>query len=157
MAVDYLIELEATSVQSQTASAITGILAGFDEDRQPLVIYDDRLDSVAVRARSTVDLHAAHIGQPVVLVLERGDAQRPIVIGCLRSPEGLPLSEQPGRIEVDADGQRVIVTAKRQLVLRCGRASITLTCNGKILIDGAYVSSNSSGVNRVKGGSVQLN
>jgi hypothetical protein len=42
-------------------------------------------------------------------------------------------------------------------VLRCGQASVTLTKAGKVLIRGTYVSSRSSGVNRIKGGSVQLN
>jgi hypothetical protein len=58
---------------------------------------------------------------------------------------------------VDCDGDRLIVTAKEQLVLRCGAASITLTKAGKVLIRGAYVSSTSTGVNRINGGSVQLN
>jgi len=49
------------------------------------------------------------------------------------------------------------VSAKEQLVLRCGKASITLTKAGKIVIDGAYISCRSSGVYRIKGGSVQLN
>lgn len=51
----------------------------------------------------------------------------------------------------------MIVSAKEQLVLRCGKASITLTKAGKVLIKGSYVLSRSSGVNRIKGGSVQLN
>ena len=51
----------------------------------------------------------------------------------------------------------MIVSAKEQLVLRCGKASITLTKAGKVLIEGSYVSSRSTGVNRVKGGSIQLN
>ena len=42
-------------------------------------------------------------------------------------------------------------------MLRCGKASITLTREGKVLIKGAYLSSRSSGVNRIKGGSVQIN
>jgi len=67
------------------------------------------------------------------------------------------MSVTPGLVEVDADGQRLFVTAKQQLVLRCGAASITLTKAGKVLIQGSYVSSRSSGVNRIKGGSIQLN
>jgi hypothetical protein len=42
-------------------------------------------------------------------------------------------------------------------VLRCGKASITLTSAGKVLIRGTYVLSRSSGVNKIKGGSIQLN
>jgi hypothetical protein len=60
-------------------------------------------------------------------------------------------------VELENDGERLIVTAKTQLVLRCGKASITLTNAGKVLIEGAYVSSRSTGVNRINGGSVQLN
>ena len=48
-------------------------------------------------------------------------------------------------------------TANKQIVLKCGKASITLTRAGKVLIRGAYLSSRSSGVNRIKGGSIQLN
>jgi hypothetical protein len=52
---------------------------------------------------------------------------------------------------------RMVVSAKEQMVLQCGKASITLTKAGKVLIQGSYVSSRSTGVNRVKGGSVHLN
>ena len=67
------------------------------------------------------------------------------------------LPEQPGQVEVDADGERLVVSAKEQIVLLCGQASITLTKAGKVLIQGTYVSTRSSGVNRVKGASVQIN
>ena len=78
-------------------------------------------------------------------------------MGVLRAGEGWPLTEQPGQVEVDADGQRLILSAKEQLVFRCGKASITLTKAGKVLIQGSYVLTRSTGVNRIKGGSVQLN
>jgi hypothetical protein len=110
-----------------------------------------------VRARSIVDLHGAHIGNSVALMFDGGDAERPIVMGLLRDTAGWPLAEEPDQVQVDADGQRLVVTAKEQLVLRCGKASITLTKAGKVLIEGTYVLNRSSGVNRVKGGSVQLN
>jgi hypothetical protein len=55
------------------------------------------------------------------------------------------------------DGKRFVFTAEDEIVLRCGRASITLTRAGKVLIRGAYLLNRSSGVNRIKGGSVQIN
>jgi hypothetical protein len=60
-------------------------------------------------------------------------------------------------IEVQRDGEQLTLTAQREIVLRCGNASITLTRAGKILIQGTYLLSRSSGVNRIKGGSVQIN
>ncbi|RYF80416.1 MAG: hypothetical protein EOO29_13975 [Comamonadaceae bacterium] len=134
------------------------LIAITDEGRAPIVRCGDPPGGTALRARSVVDLHGAHIGHAVVLSFEGGDPQRPIVMGVLRQAnEGWPLTDAPGQIELEADGARMIVSAKEQLVLRCGKASITLTKAGKVLIQGAYVSSRSSGVNRVKGGSVQLN
>jgi hypothetical protein len=90
-------------------------------------------------------------------MFEDGDSSRPIIMGVLRGEEGWPLDQKPAEVEVDVDGERMIVSAKEQLVLRCGKASITLTKAGKVLIKGSYLLSRSSGVNRIKGGSVQLN
>jgi hypothetical protein len=90
-------------------------------------------------------------------VFERGDPARPIVTGRLRKGTAWPTSDAPPHVEVDADGERLTLAVKDQLVLRCGQASITLTAAGKVLIHGTYVSSRSTGVNRIKGGSVQIN
>ena len=139
-------------------AVVTGeLIAITDEGRTPLVLFSGQQGSAAVRARTVVDLHGPHIGQPVVLMFEAGDATRPIVMGVLRQAEGWPLADPPAQVEVDANGERMIVSAREQLVLRCGRASVTLTKAGKVLIQGSYVSSRSTGVNRVKGGAVQIN
>jgi hypothetical protein len=92
-----------------------------------------------------------------VLVFEKGDVDHPIIVGLLRGQRAWPLAETPGLVEVDADGERVILDAKEQIVLRCGKASITLTKAGKVLIQGEYVSHTSTGLMRIKGGSVQVN
>jgi hypothetical protein len=123
----------------------------------PLVTYAGQSGTAAMPARATIDLHGSHVGRAVVLLFEDGDPGRPIVAGCLREADGSTAPDAPGHVEVDADGERMIVSAKRQLVLRCGKASITLTKAGKVLIQGAYVSNRSSGVLRLKGGSVQIN
>lgn len=148
----------APGVPALPGVVIGELLALADGGCAPLVRYPGQPGVAALRARSSVDLQGHHIGQPVLLMFEQADAGRPIVIGLLRDTQaGWPLDEPPAQVEVDADGQRMVVVAKEQLVLRCGKASITLTKAGKVLIEGTYVLSRSSGVNRVKGGSVQLN
>ena len=127
-----------------------------DDGRTPLVLFPGQLGAAAVSARSVVDLHGRHIGRQVALMFDGADIAKPIVVGILRDADGWPF-EQEVAAEVEADGERLIVSAKRQLVLRCGRASITLTKEGKVLIQGTFVSSRSSGVNRIKGGFVQIN
>jgi hypothetical protein len=138
---------------------ITGtLLALTDDGRTALVGYPGQPGAAALRASSVVDLHGPHIGQSVVLMFEQGDVHKPIVMGVLRGATGWGEADTPpATVDVDADGRRMTVSASEQLVLRCGKASITLTKAGKVLIDGSYVLSRSSGVNRIKGGSVQLN
>jgi hypothetical protein len=104
-----------------------------------------------------VDLHGPHIGCDVVLVFEDAGSAKPIIVGCVRNAGHQTTAQAVGQIEVDADGERLIVSAKHGLVLRCGKASVTLSADGKIVLRGTQVVSHASGVNRVKGGSVQIN
>lgn len=152
-----LLRLPTAPAATALPAAVLGELLAVAEDgAHPLVRYG--ADGVAaLPARSTVDLHGAHVGAQVVLVFEDGDPARPIVIGLLQGGASWPLPEPPAEVQVDADGRRLLVSAREQLVLRCGRSSITLTRAGKVLIEGHYVLTRSTGVNRVKGGSVQLN
>jgi hypothetical protein len=137
------------------AGVVVGELVGMT-DQTPLVTFPGQPGSAAIPARSIVDLHGAHIGKPVVLAFDGGDVGRPIVMGVVRVG-ATPVDLSPGQVELDADGARLIVTAQQELVLRCGKASITLTKTGKVLLDGTYISSRSSGVNKIKGGSVHIN
>ena len=138
--------------------AVTGTLIGFEDNgRVPLVLFQGQPGSAAVAAASTVDVSGPHIGHRVVLIFERGDPGRPIIVGLLHGERAWPLEQTPGQVQIDADGKRLIITAHEQLVMRCGNASITLTKAGKVLIQGDYVSTTSSGVMRITGGSVQMN
>jgi hypothetical protein len=140
------------------AGVVIGTLVGFDlETRQPLVIYPGQPGESALPARAVLDLQGGHVGGDVVLMFDGCDPRRPIVMGCVRPSAGWPATDVSSPVEVDVDGQRLVVSAVEQLVLRCGKASITLTRAGKVLIDGTFVLSRSSGVNRIKGGSVQIN
>jgi Domain of unknown function (DUF6484) len=138
---------------------VVGELLGIrDQGRTPIVSYRERSGAIAaVAARSIVDLQAIHIGKQVVLMFEDADPARPIILGALRSDQRVPFETRPGRVEVDADGERLIFSARETLVLQCGNASITLTKDGKVVLRGTHLTTHASGVNRIKGGSVQIN
>ncbi|MCC8392513.1 DUF6484 domain-containing protein [Paraburkholderia sp. MMS20-SJTR3] len=133
------------------------LLAIAEEGHTPLVRHAAQEGTAALAAQTLVDLHEAHIGFRVALLFEDADPRRPVIIGVLHEGGVAPSRTAVGNVEVDVDGERLIVSAREQLVLRCGNASITLTRAGKVLIRGTYVSSRSSGANRITGGSVQLN
>jgi hypothetical protein len=60
-------------------------------------------------------------------------------------------------IDADADGRRVRVSAKDEIVFQCGEASITLKSDGRVIVRGTYVETHSTGTNRIKGGQVRIN
>jgi hypothetical protein len=150
------------SMRDSSATATSGVVVGRlvgirDEGRTPLVVFAGQSGTAAVAARSTVDVQPGQVGRQVVLVFEQAEMTRPIIIGVLRGEEGASPLGESRQVAVDADGERLVVTARQQLVLQSGKASITLTAAGKVLIQGTYVLSRSSGVNRIRGGSVQVN
>jgi hypothetical protein len=72
---------------------------------------------------------------------------QPLILGLIQPP--VP--------EVEADGEKLVLEARREVTLRCGKASIHLTADGRVTIRGTQVLSRSDGPNRVQGASVQLN
>lgn len=100
-------------------------------------------------------------GKPVLIAFVENDVKRPVVMDMIQDRIAPPDSELTvNRNELDdvhIDGETVTFDAKKEIVLRCGKSSITLTRAGKVLIRGAYLLNRSSGVNRIKGGSVQIN
>ncbi len=161
---------------------VDGILVGHVVSLCPLVVRFDECEEV--EARAFCDPAALAVGAAVALAFEGGRADRPLVLGKMARPAAAPTltwAEVPSapdpavlaapdpttdvpatptgaaKLDVRADGDRVEIAAERELVLRCGSASITLTKEGKLLLRGAYVSSRATGVHRIQGGVVEIN
>ena len=135
---------------------VIGVLLGFTESGRPLVAFPGNQNKTGIQASSTAVLNHDDIGREVALLFEGGNPECPIVIGRIQHPEEIVAPEmQP--VIVEKDGDRLLLKAKDEITLKCGKASITLTRAGKIIIRGKYLLSRSSGVNRIKGGSVQIN
>jgi hypothetical protein len=93
---------------------------------------------------------------PALLVFEEERNDRPIVVGLLQDPSAAG-ARMPPPLVARVDGKRVVIEADDEIELRCGKASIVLRKNGRLLIRGAYVETRAEGVNRIRGGSVQIN
>jgi hypothetical protein len=134
---------------------VVGRLAGLDPSGAPRVDFPNNTHGV-LPALSTVTLTKSDIGRQIVLQFQEGDSRRPIILGLLQpAQEGTPAAAKP--IVAKVDGDSLTIAATREIVLQCGKASITLTADGKVAIRGTYLLSRSSGVNRLQGGSIELN
>jgi hypothetical protein len=149
---------EVEARPAERPAAATARLHGFDMDDRPLIVGVADLQGEIVPARSSVMLRRSDIGSDVVLLFEAGDPRRPIIVGVLQQPGVVERASSPSAtVAVQADEDRIVITAEREIVLRCGDASITLTRAGKVLITGTYVLSRSSGYNKIKGAAVDIN
>ncbi len=162
---------------------IIGTLMGLDHQGKPLVDFSGNLKNEAIAAISTVSVNLQNSGRQVALLFENNNIEKPVIIGLIHNPlqdildnfelanidNSVPESadseisdsvDKAMTTKVDGmlmDGERVIFEARKEIVLKCGESSITLTKAGKILIKGKYLLNRSSGVNRIMGGSVQIN
>lgn len=131
---------------------VIGKIVGVISTAEALIEVARVSPGTAMKARTVVSLTENDIGRPAVLAFEDGDLAKPIILGLVKTVEN-----GVGKVGVRADAGRFVVTAEREIELRCGEASITLTRAGKVLIKGEYVLTRAKGLNRIKGGAVSIN
>jgi hypothetical protein len=140
-----------------------GRLVAFDGDRQPLVEFPENPTFAPAKSRTCVELDERDLCAEVALGFERGDLGRPLILGRVVAPAD---GEASDRLEVEMDLQDLAagsspedlrLIAARSVTIRCGKSSITLHRDGRVLISGTYVETRSSGTNRIQGGSVRIN
>jgi hypothetical protein len=159
-----LVQRSATNAQSSSALALTpaaafpavATLQGFDLQDQPLIANLALCPGQVLTARSALPLRQSMIGRSVVVVFEGGNPQAPIIMGVVEQQPLQPTPPADG-LSVQADGERHVITAEREIVLRCGDASITLTRAGKVIIKGHYILSRATGYNKIKGAAIDIN
>ena len=140
---------------------IEGVLLGkvvsCDNSGAVTVDYPDNPTDSPLLAASVVMISENDINKDVALMFEAGNPQRPVIMGQLQHAPAQVEKNTTDAVNVQLDGKRLTFTAEQEIVLRCGEASITLTRAGKVIIRGEYLLSRSTGTNRIKGGSVQIN
>ena len=166
----------STANQILPGEIIIGSLVAVDSENRPMVDFAENVTDIPLLALSTVEIHKKYIGRQVALLFANGNPTSPVIMGLIHSPldvmlenheqnsnsENVPVTEIllpapsiSGDLKID--GKRVVIEAADEIELKCGESSIVLTRAGKILIRGKYLLSRSSGVNRILGGSVQVN
>ena len=161
---------------------IIGVFTGLNELGKPLVNFAYNVKNHPIVAITSVALNQKQTDRQVALMFEEGNIEKPIIMGVIHNQlddilENFEFTSRENTDEENSqiisentnnelqektddaylDGKRVVLEGKEEIVLKCGDASITLTKAGKILIRGKYLLNRSTGVNRIMGGSVQVN
>jgi Domain of unknown function (DUF6484) len=141
---------------------LIGKIVAFVPEIGPFVDFPGNPKQTPLASRSTVHLESSFKGKEVTLLFEGANVAKPIITGVLQDHVETPgkdiaPSVHKNSVVAHVDGESLVLKAEEEIVLECGKASITLTKAGKVLIKGEYVLSRSSGANKIKGGSVQIN
>src|SRR5262249_24352207 len=147
-------EVGEPSAFAASSSLTAGRIVAFMEGLRPLITLPDHPGAPTVVARTTVSLGPDDVGRDVVVWT--GPSLGPVVLGkLLDAVEARESAVTP--VTVESDGDRIVLVADKTISLRCGKASITLSGDGSVIIEGARVTSRSIGINRVMGAAVHIN
>ncbi|MER8433110.1 DUF6484 domain-containing protein [Mesorhizobium caraganae] len=141
-----------SDVRERIDGVVIGIFLGFDDAASPLVVFPGNPEETALPARSLTELTADMIGWEVALLFQEGDATRPLIVGRIVEP-----ARKTAAPHVVRDGERVRIIGEERIELRCGKATILMEKDGRIIIRGTYVTSQASATNRIRGASIDLN
>jgi len=152
---------EADAGTPRFRGVTVGWFRGWAENGSPLVEMVGARQGVLLPARAAAALREEDAGAQVAVVFEDGLADRPVILGLLQAPPRTFVddaeSSQPLPLTVDVDKKRIVLRATEEIVLECGGSRIVLDKTGKVVIHGDRLLSRARGVNRIKGGSVQIN
>jgi hypothetical protein len=151
---------------TEAAGACIGRVVSFEAGQVCVEFEGNMRGPLVARVSAAIDdvalAEAAREKQDVVLLFEGGSPTRPLLVGVLRSATPLvdaslagplPQGEKVARV----DGRRVVIEGHEEVVLRCGKASLTLQRNGRVVLRGVNVISQAEEVQKIRGGKVQIN
>ena len=174
---EQLNEISATDESSTREAGIAageiiiGSLVAINGDGQALVDFSQNPSDSAIQAMVTTVITQQQVNRQVALLFNQGDLNKPVIMGFIQSPlqdmldnhepqhetEKVELTADLNIDDVKVEGEKVTFEAQDEMVFKCGESSLVLTKAGKIMIRGKYLLNRSSGVNRIMGGSVQVN
>jgi hypothetical protein len=145
-------------LETRPAEVVIGRIVGIGADGAPIVDFPENPAGEPIPAMATALYDIESAGRNVALMFISGDLSRPLAIGIVAHPSGNEAVDASApAAKADEPPDCLTLAATREIVLACGRASIVLTRAGKVLLRGTYVSSRSTGMQRIIGASVNIN
>lgn len=125
-----------------------GRVAEVDEKR--ILVEVPSLGSAPRKAHSLVAYSDFAVDDQVVVAHVPGGEADIVILGRLFNPVAPPR-------DVRVNGRKVAIEANTELILRCGEATIRIAHDGLVAVRGDRVVTQARGVNRIRGGSVEIN
>lgn len=148
--------IEKPTISSETAGPCVGRIVGINSDGQAVVEFDGNLNGPCIaRTIVSIPIEDRGVDLPVLLSFEGNDLALPIIVGILQ--DSIQEAKKEPEKEVFVDGEKLVFEAKKEIQLKCGKSSITLKKDGKILIRGTNLVSRASEANKIRGASVAIN
>jgi hypothetical protein len=137
-----------------------GKIASIKQTGQIFVDYRDNSFG-PLRARSIIDIVSEHVNKKVLLAFEGNDPKLPIIIGLIRDnavDNVKKIKAMKDDVEdIHVDGKKMTFSAEKEIELRCGKSSLIMKKDGRIVIKGIQLVSRASNVNKIKGAAVRIN
>jgi hypothetical protein len=163
MAEQKVVVLQHAREASLPKGATLGWVVSVDDDG--IWVDSEDNDAGPMLAMSVVrieraELEAAIAERREAVLMSVAGSDTPVLLGlCQPNPVlevKLDAAEEQGASAL-VDGKKVRLEGQDEIVLRCGKSSITMRRNGRVVIRGVQVESRATGRNRIKGGAVLIN
>lgn len=161
---------------------VIGELVGVNENGEPLVSYGNLTSVTALSVLSVGDVATIEtFPLQVLITFEHGKSQ-PIIAGLVstklfsmdvlarknervheninwdtQAEEETIVAKASNDLGAEIDGKKIVLSGKEEILLKCGKSSILMQRDGKIVIKGSNITSRSSSANKIKGSSVSIN
>ena len=144
-----------------------GTLIEVDGMGRPVIDFPGNVNGPLI-ARTLVQLpfqneDPAKHPQFVFLIFENSDPRVPIIAGFVHETlysnnDEVSFSLHPSDPkELIVDKKRILFNAYEEVVIRCGKCSINMQKNGKVVMKGVQITTRASQANKIRGATVKIN
>ena len=156
---------DAAAIENDTGASfatrtVIGRIVSMDDQGEIFVAYDGSgvapkraLLSLAVSKTAVTELRRLGPKSVRVVLLLGDELPSPIIVDLVVDPK---VVESGYSVIEEKDGS-LRINASREIVIACGKSSITLRSDGRVVIRGRELTSRASGSNKMRGSTISLN
>ena len=157
------VALHQTMLAQQSTDGMNiliGQLIAVDPDGRPLVDIPGCIGPCVARLLQDVlnlaEINEIELPTMVLLAVPAVDDDSPVILGLINDTLSQPSQKHEidlpcgDKQHVSIDGEQVMLEAKEEMVLSCGKSSITLKKNGKVIIKGVDLINRAARTNKNK-------